>query len=76
MVGRLIAGIAVVDALNTPVDERGIEVTEHILDGLVLDFRVLSGDGALQNADTFWILIESGLDVLRLPKRILWLKVS
>jgi hypothetical protein len=48
---RNLAGIAVADALNKPVDERGIDVTEHILDGLVLDFRVPSGNGALQNAD-------------------------
>jgi hypothetical protein len=41
------------------------------LDGLVLDFRGLSGNGALQNADTLWILLGNALDILRLPKGIL-----
>ena len=64
--GRNLADIAVVDTLNN----------ERVLDGLVLDFRVFSSDGALQDADTLGILVENGLDVLRLPKRILWSKVS
>ena len=68
--------MAVVDTLKKPVDERGIDVTEHVLNGLVLDFRVFSSDGALQDADTLRILVENGLDVLHPPKRILWSKVS
>ena len=62
--------------LNKPVDERGIDVTEYVLDGLVLDFRVFSSDGALQDADMLGLLVKNGLDALRLPKRILWSKVS
>jgi hypothetical protein len=54
-----------IDTLNKSVDEREIDVTKH-----VLDFRVFSSDGALQDADTLGILVENGLDVLRLPKRV------
>ena len=50
------------------VDESGVNVAQKIFDGLVLNFRVPDGNGALKDTNTLGIPIEDGLDILGLPE--------
>jgi hypothetical protein len=66
-----LGGIAVVVSVEEFLDEVLCDVAESGLDWLILDFGVGNCNGTLKNTDTLWVLIENGVDVLRLPQRIL-----
>lgn len=69
--GRDGRGVVVVELLEELVGERRLDATEHRGDGLLGRLAVLDGDGSLEDADTLSVLVEDGLDVLRLPERVL-----
>jgi len=64
-------GIAVVVTVKEFVNEILRDVSKYVLDGLVLGLRMGNRNRTLEDAHTLWILIEYGVNILRLPKRIL-----
>jgi len=63
--------IAVVVTVEEPLDEVAGDVAEHVLDRFVPDLGMGSGYRTLEDTNTLWILVETCIDVLCLPQRIL-----
>jgi hypothetical protein len=70
--GRDLADVTVIDTLDKLIDEN---VAQEIFDGLVVNFGVLDGNGALKDTNMLGIPIEDSLDILGLPEWILRYKM-
>ena len=64
---RDIRSIAVVVAVEEPLDEVLGNVAEHVLDRFVLDLGMGSRNRTLEDTNALWVLVENCINVLCLP---------
>lgn len=60
--------VATVDVLNEALNQTRLDATEDLAGRLVDPRGVGDSDGALENRNALRVLVENGIDVLRLPK--------